>query len=426
MKRVQSLVEVFQDYDCYEPAFAFGEDGMEEEKDSRVMQVCSNPRRVVVSLEGVCRVLPQPVQVAETIRWKMVRAVSRVSTSSRSDVVRGDPSRAQISSSAMQYYEKWADMDKEVAAAGENPKRLSTEMRARIHEKAKELVENVALPMRVRSVTVLSFGEIPANWSNYQCDKYIWPIGYKCGSRRRVRRRSLKSYFSYIEPSQHTEYTNEILSGGPRVGVSPSPHSQGPVFRVTAADDPTHSFTASTPTGCWSSILQKVRVERSKMGLGKTGTAVSGPEFFGYAMPEIAACIEGLAGAETCKTYVCRCLRMETNRKGKKARRTSGVSFVEEPTEERPSKRRAAERASQRWQQINDEESSASFSEEDDGDMEMEMEEDDDSRASRSRRSKKRSVPSTAHEDEAQSKKDDLYTLPVEGEERQITTEQLL
>lgn len=163
------------------------------------------------------------------------------------------------------------------------------------------------------------------------------------------------------------------------------------------------------------------------MGLGKTGTAVSGPEFFGYAMPEIAACIEGLAGAETCKTYVCRCLRMETNRKGKKARRTSGVSFVEEPTEERPSKRRAAEPASQRWQQINDEESSASFSEEDDGDMEMEMEEDDDSRASRSRRSKKRSVPGRRRtRTRQQSKKDDLYTLPVEGEERQITTEQLL
>ena len=179
MKRVQSLVEVFQDYDCYEPAFAFGEDGMEEEKDSRVMQVCSNPRRVVVSLEGVCRVLSQPVQVTETIRWKMVRAVSRVSTSSRSDVVRGDPSRAQISSSAMQYYEKWADMDKEVAAAGENPKRLSTEMRARIHEKAKELVENVALPMRVRSVTVLSFGRVVTQWKSYHNAKYIWPVGFK-------------------------------------------------------------------------------------------------------------------------------------------------------------------------------------------------------------------------------------------------------
>ena len=40
-------------------------------------------------------------------------------------------------------------------------------------------MENVTLPMRVRSVTVLSFGEVPANWSSYQCDKYIWPIGYK-------------------------------------------------------------------------------------------------------------------------------------------------------------------------------------------------------------------------------------------------------
>lgn len=183
---------------------------------------------------------------------------------------------------------------------------------------------------------------------------------------------------------------------------------------------------ASTPTGCWSSILQKVRNERAKKGLGKTGTAVSGPEFFGYAMPEVAACIEGLDGAETCKMYVCRCLRMETNRKGKKARRAGGASFVEEAAEERPSKRRAAERANQRWQHMNEEESSASFSDEDDGEVEVEMEEDNDSRASRSRRSKKRSVPSTSHEGEIKPKKGDLYSLPVDGEERQITTEQLL
>lgn len=178
MKRVQSLVEIFQDYDCYESSFAFGEEDMETE-DSRVVQVCSNPRRVVVALEGVRRVLPQPVRVTKTIRWKMVRAVPRSTFSSRSEVMRGDPSRAQISSNAMQYYEKWVDMEKEVVAAGESPKRLSTEMRVRIYERAKELVENVTLPMRVRSVTVQSFGEIPANWANYHCDKYIWPIGYK-------------------------------------------------------------------------------------------------------------------------------------------------------------------------------------------------------------------------------------------------------
>ena len=180
MRRVQSLVEMFQDYDCYEELFAFrGEEEMEVEKDTKSLVVCSNPRRVVVSLVQHRCLLPQSITVTKTIRWKMMRAVPRLSSSARNDIVRGDPSRAQISSSAMQYYEKWADMDKEVAAAGENPKHLSREMREKIHDKAKDLVENVTLPMRVRSVTVLSFGEIPANWSSYQCDKYIWPIGYK-------------------------------------------------------------------------------------------------------------------------------------------------------------------------------------------------------------------------------------------------------
>lgn len=180
MRRVQSLVEMFQDYDCYEELFAFrGREEMEVEKDTKSLVVCSNPRRVVVSLARHRCLLPQSITVTKTIRWKMMRAVPRLSSSARNDIVRGDPSRAQISSSAMQYYEKWADMDKEVAAAGENPKHLSREMRERIHDKAKDLVENVTLPMRVRSVTVLSFGEIPANWSSYQCDKYIWPIGYK-------------------------------------------------------------------------------------------------------------------------------------------------------------------------------------------------------------------------------------------------------
>ena len=115
--------------------------------------------------------------------------------------------------------------------------------------------------------------------------------------------RSTKVYFSYKEPAKHIEYTSEILSGGPR----------GPLFSVTASDDLDNPIQGSTATACWSTILNKVRKERTRQGLGKTGTAVSGPEFFGYAMPEIAACIEGLDGADTCKNYVCRCLRMDTN-----------------------------------------------------------------------------------------------------------------
>ena len=201
------------------------------------------------------------------------------------------------------------------------------------------------------------------------------------------------------------------------------------MFSVTASDDPNHPFTASTATGCWSAILQKVRVERTRMGLGKTGTAVSGPEFFGFAMPEVAACIEGLPGGENCKSYICRCLRLDTNRKGKSKRLNrrnapASMNFIEEEEElgERPSKRRAAERANQRWLQINDDESSASFSEEEDVESNIEVEEDHDSRTSR-RKNKKRSAPST-QESEPEAKKNDLYSLPVESNE--IKTEQLL
>lgn len=196
---------------------------------------------------------------------------------------------------------------------------------------------------------------------------------------------------------------------------------------MTASDDPKHPFTASTATGCWSAILQKVRVERTRMGLGKTGTAVSGPEFFGFAMPEVAACIEGLPGGENCKSYICRCLRLDTNRKGKSKRLNrrsapANMNFIEEEElGERPSKRRAAERANQRWLQINDDESSASFSEED-VESDIEVEDDDDSRTSR-RKNKKRAAPST-QESEPEAKKNDLYSLPVENSE--IKTEQLL
>ena len=196
---------------------------------------------------------------------------------------------------------------------------------------------------------------------------------------------------------------------------------------MTASDDPKHPFTASTATGCWSAILQKVRVERTRMGLGKTGTAVSGPEFFGFAMPEVAACIEGLPGGENCKSYICRCLRLDTNRKGKSKRLNrrsapANMNFIEEEElGERPSKRRAAERANQRWLPINDDESSASFSEED-VESDIEVEDDDDSRTSR-RKNKKRAAPST-QESEPEAKKNDLYSLPVENSE--IKTEQLL
>ena len=151
-----------------------------------------------------------------------------------------------------------------------------------------------------------------------------------------------------------------------------------------------------------------VRKERTRLGLGKTGTAVSGPEFFGFAMPEVASCIEGLEGAELCKNYVCRCLRMETGRKGtsRGPRRVAPITFVsetKEAEEERPSKRRAAQAASRKWKQMREEEeeeeesaesSSAEEEEEEDSMSDSQLDSEEEERSStRSRRSQKRTEP---------------------------------
>ena len=168
------------------------------------------------------------------------------------------------------------------------------------------------------------------------------------------------------------------------------------MFSVTASDDPDHPFTAPTATGCWSAILARVRKERSKLGLGKTGTAVSGPEFFGFAMPEIAACIEGLPGSENCRDYICRCLRMETNRKGKsrlKFRKQKTSTVEKEETEEKEKEkehapRRAAQLASKKWSAYNnnDSEDSADFSEEEEAPEGIDSESDDEVYRRRSRK----------------------------------------
>ena len=80
-------------------------------------------------------------------------------------------------------------------------------------------------------------------------------------------------YFSYKEPAKHIEYTSEILSGGPR----------GPLFSVTASDDLDNPIQGSTATACWSTILNKVRKERTRQGSdGAAGrTTVEAPSCAG-------------------------------------------------------------------------------------------------------------------------------------------------
>lgn len=139
-------------------------------------------RHVCVSQGNSVKMLPASVCVTEALHWKMMRQITRQATGGfRSEAYRGDPSRAQISASSLKFYEEWMNCEKEVAAAGEQPTRLSLAMRKYINQKAHALMESMVLPMRVRSVIVYSFGTIPTNWPMYHTDKYIWPIGFKWG-----------------------------------------------------------------------------------------------------------------------------------------------------------------------------------------------------------------------------------------------------
>lgn len=143
------------------------------------MRVGTTSRYVVARLGSACRVLPQTLYVTETLRWKVARSPARPPPSGRREANRGDPMNAQISASSLQFYEKWLEVGREVAAGGWNPARLPPELRQKIWEQAAALRASVALPMQVRSVTILALGHIPANWSAYHSDKYIWPIGFK-------------------------------------------------------------------------------------------------------------------------------------------------------------------------------------------------------------------------------------------------------
>ena len=239
--------------------------------------------------------------------------------------------------------------------------------------------------------------------------------------------RSVKRYFSYVEPDSHVEYINEILDGGVKVYNQVKGYKeQGPIFSVTATDDQEHPIQASTPTGCWSNILNRVRKERAKLGLGKTGTAVSGPEFFGFAMPEVAACIEGLEGSELCRDYVNRCLRMEVNRNGKsrlknrKPKTSSYFDVVDDEPDSHPAPRRAAQLASKKWKRLDESESSADFSEEEE--EEVSFEEMDN--PVEKRRSKKRTAPSTVSSDIAV--KNEVEASESSFQEKMIKTEQFL
>lgn len=199
IRRLQSLVEVFKVYDEYETRFAFSDPAKMDEEPASASQsqsdskpaksssaassdeveVSSLPCRVFVSFQGERSLLPARVQVRKSLHWSSRFAAPSDSPAPIPKLPRDSVSRAQLSSDALSYYQKWLEMEKEVRELGMSPSRISFEVRAQICQRAQSIVSHVRFPMRVRSVEFWSLGSVVTRWPTYHSDKYIWPVGFR-------------------------------------------------------------------------------------------------------------------------------------------------------------------------------------------------------------------------------------------------------
>merc|ERR1712137_66586 len=149
---------------------------------------------------------------------------------------------------------------------------------------ARDEMGNVIFPIHVGKMRIEALGHVVYDRPDYHSSKYIWPVGFK----------SVRTYQSFINPEDRTEFTSEILDGGER-----------PLFRVTAADAPDQFATAYSPTGAWTAVLKQGGEDTGRRSKNKKSknSAVSGPEYFGLTRPIILKLIQDLPGSEKCEKY---------------------------------------------------------------------------------------------------------------------------
>ena len=194
-------MEVFKVYDEYETRYEFSDPAkMDEEpaappsepsepeskpaksssgSSNDQVEVSSLPCRVFVTFQGERSLLPSRVQVRKSLYWNSRFLAPSDSPASIPKLPRDSVSRAQLSSDALSYYQKWLEMEKEVRELGMSPSRISYEVRVQIYERAKSIVSHVRFPMRVRSVEFWNLGSVVTRWPSYHSDKYIWPVGFR-------------------------------------------------------------------------------------------------------------------------------------------------------------------------------------------------------------------------------------------------------
>jgi hypothetical protein len=102
----------------------------------------------------------------------------------------------------------------------------------------------------------------------------LFPVGFH----------SVRPYHSVRSPSTRTEYSNRIVEHG----------DHGPLFTVTAADDPDTVYSAASASACWATIVKAVQTAKGKAD-GRS--AVSGLEHFGVSHPVVKKLVNNLPGA---------------------------------------------------------------------------------------------------------------------------------
>lgn len=153
-------------------------------------------------------------------------------------------------------------------------------------EQARKLTQATTVPFTVGGITVLDLGEIHLD-RKYYSSKHLFPVGY----------RSQRQYTCAVSPTEKAVYTSEILEG-----------VEGPRFRVTHENGDL-SWEEASSSAVWLQVLRHVNDCKVRNGLPAKGTAISGPEMFGFANAKIASVLEGLDGVPNCTNYTFRATR---------------------------------------------------------------------------------------------------------------------
>jgi hypothetical protein len=153
------------------------------------------------------------------------------------------------------------------------------------------LALDIILPLHVSSVLTLnSLGTIVYDRPGFHSERYLYPAGYQ----------ATRLWTSVRNPNEKVWYKSTIVDHN---------HDR-PLFRVELpADDggPAKVWESFTPSSPWSEILAELNRMRREMDLPvQSRVSVSGPDFFGFAIPQVMELLMRLPNADKCIRFIGR------------------------------------------------------------------------------------------------------------------------